>query len=196
MKFLIISIARFLMYCIFPLKVHNKQYFPLGGMIICNHVSMLDPVAAVVLAKKETLRFVAKEELFQTRFTNWVYRMFGAFPVKRGARDLSAVKECIEVIQSGSRLCIYPEGTRGKPFGLQPFGTGAAFIALSTNVEVLPMYTTGFRVFRRTHVFFGEPLRLAAEGRVKINSALLKEATLQMEEAMRELQKQALSVKN
>ena len=78
--------AWFLCKIIFPTKVIGVENVPVEGpVLICsNHVSMVDPVLIATSFKRQ-ITFMAKKELFGTKFTNWFFRNLGMVPVDRGA---------------------------------------------------------------------------------------------------------------
>ncbi len=151
-----------------PMTVDGIENMPEGGpaMLCCNHVSMMDVVELVAVMKKP-VRFLAKEELFRSRFTKWLFGGLGAIPVKRGASDLGSVRECVKLLREGSIVGIFPQGTRN-PEGLtdatkrKPMMAGAALIALKGNADIVPVLFPGkFRAFRRNALRFGKRIPIA-----------------------------------
>ena len=68
-----------------------------GGYIIAsNHVSNNDPpVVGITFKGKYT--FMAKEELFEINpIFSWLISKLGAFPVRRGAKDNTAIEKALE----------------------------------------------------------------------------------------------------
>ena len=114
-------------------------------LIIANHLSVADPPLVSVSITRETV-FMAKEELFSTRFTNYFIRSFGAFPVRRNTLDRKALKDADKVLKAGKVLVIFPESARSKTGGLEKAFPGAAMIALRNRVPVLPIAVTGTEV--------------------------------------------------
>ena len=82
----------------------------------------------------------------------------GAFPVDRQISDINAVKTAMQILKSGDKLLIFPEGTRirnGKES--HPHG-GAVMIAARMGVPIVPVYlSTDKRFWRPLDVVFGEP---------------------------------------
>ncbi len=57
-----------------------------GPVLLCsNHLAKRDPVL-LGLSQKRQVFYMAKEELFRNKFLGGLFRMLGAFPVKRGHR--------------------------------------------------------------------------------------------------------------
>ncbi len=131
-----------------------------GGIIFCpNHISNHDPIT-ITIAQKRTLTFMGKDSLFKIPLIGWILRKIGAFPVKRGAGDIGAVKKAIEIIQNQNALVMFPEGTRNKTDELLlEFKTGAALVAKKGGGKIIPVAIIGkYRLFSRITVQFGTPV--------------------------------------
>ncbi|MFQ5574274.1 MAG: lysophospholipid acyltransferase family protein, partial [Terriglobia bacterium] len=98
---------------LYRLQVAGRDNIPRAGPVIiaANHSSYLDPVV-IGLAYRHRIRFMAKDELFRKPGVGWIMRLFRAFPVKRGARDLGAVKRALRILGQGGHVCVFPQGTR------------------------------------------------------------------------------------
>ncbi|MFL5799590.1 MAG: 1-acyl-sn-glycerol-3-phosphate acyltransferase [Actinomycetota bacterium] len=130
----------------FDVSVAGAEHMPGSGpVVLCmNHESMLDVPAAAV-ASPRAITFMAKRELFRTRFATQVMGRLGAFSVDRELFDLRAIRIGLDVVRRGQVLGMYPEGTR-TPRVLQPFLPGAPWIALSTGAPLLPCGIAGTEV--------------------------------------------------
>lgn len=109
-----------------------------GFVVSSNHRGFHDPLFIAHKVKKP-LHFMAKAEFFENRFINALFRAVNAFPVKRGAGDMSAINHAKDMIKKGDALVIFPEGTRskdGKPGRAKP---GVAMIAGMVDCGVLPV---------------------------------------------------------
>ena len=122
-----------------------------GGYIIAsNHVSNNDPpVVGITFRGKYT--FMAKEELFHKNpLFSWLIKRLGAFPVKRGAKDTSAIDKALESLKEGRIFVIFPEGTRSKDGTLGRAKSGVTLIAAQAKVPVVPVFIKyGRKKFRR-----------------------------------------------
>ncbi|MBM3252382.1 MAG: 1-acyl-sn-glycerol-3-phosphate acyltransferase [Candidatus Omnitrophica bacterium] len=155
----------------FRLQQEGKENIPdNGGFILAsNHVSLLDPLILGVISNRR-LNYMAKEELFRNFLLSfWLHRV-GAFPVKRKAHDVRAIREALKRLKSSKPLLMFPEGGRspnGEILDAQP---GAAMLAAHTGVPVLPAFikgsrealAKGSRFLRRTKiiVYFGKPFQI------------------------------------
>ena len=169
-------------------EVVGKEHLPLEGPLILasNHLNNADP-PAVALAVPRLPTFMAKREMTTWPILGPAFRAFGAFPVRRGEADLSALRAASEVVQSGAMLVMFPEGTRSRTGGLSRGHPGTGLIALRTGAPVLPVAVTGTEHVRWPWIFLkplsmrhvkvtiGEPFRLPPVER--INSEAATEAT-------------------
>ena len=128
-------------------------------IIICaNHLNMWDAVGLVTATKRRIL-FIAKEDLFNNGFLNWIAHVFDVIPIKRGMRDMEAMKRCLGALKDGKALGLFPEGTRrGLEKGAK-VQNGAAYMALKTKVKVVPVGIQGsFKPFTKVILNYGKPI--------------------------------------
>jgi 1-acyl-sn-glycerol-3-phosphate acyltransferase len=71
------------------------------------------------------------------------FSALGAFPVARGTADLEALKRCVELLNSGEPLVLFPEGTRRSGPFVQDLFDGAAFVAVKAAVPIVPVAIAG-----------------------------------------------------
>jgi len=154
-------LVRLFMKIFFRLRAVGTGHVPAEGpVILCsNHLSNLDPLTVACMLDRR-VRFIAKEELFRIPLLKTVITALGAIPVRRGAVSRDTVRAALEVLRAGEVLCIFPQGTRSADIGEGK--KGAASFALKTNAAVIPVAISGYRLFRRTTVMYGEPVDLAA----------------------------------
>ena len=153
----------------FPLIVHGKENLPLKGsfFLASNHISYLDPIV-IGLALERKINYVAKEELFKSRLLGFLLYKVGAFPIKRNASDVGAIREILKRVKRYP-IVIFPEGTRAKVEGKKNIFGGVGFVAVKSGVSVIPVFVQGtervlsskarFIQRGRVAVSFGKPLR-------------------------------------
>lgn len=122
-----------------PVYIGQENIPETGGFIIaCNHQSGQDPIV-IGRGCKRTIHFMSKEELFEKDALARFLKHMNAFPIVRGAGDMTAIKYAEEIIKKGWILGIFPEGTRSKDFKPARGKSGVALIAKETKADVLPV---------------------------------------------------------
>jgi 1-acyl-sn-glycerol-3-phosphate acyltransferase len=138
-----------------------------GSVLACNHVSSFDPwPLGVPLWPKRQLRFMAKSELYWWPLTP-ILNGAGAFPVRRGQRDVAAIETAVRLAREGHVVAMFPEGTRRtkglvKRHEARP-RSGAARIALEAGVPLVPAAVSGtdsLRRFGKLRVAYGPPVEI------------------------------------
>jgi 1-acyl-sn-glycerol-3-phosphate acyltransferase len=157
-----ISVFRFLISSYFNIfykvYLHGMENIPKdGGVLLCsNHVGESD-MLLIGYKSKRLVRWMAKEELFKIPFARSLFKYLGAYPIKRGAGDIAAIKVSLGLLKNGEILGIFPEGTRTRNKKKVKAKPGAAMLALKAKVPILPVAIKrqgGF--FSRIDVIFGE----------------------------------------
>jgi 1-acyl-sn-glycerol-3-phosphate acyltransferase len=154
---------------LFRLRDEGVENLPREGgyVLAANHTSNLDPwPLGLPLWPKRYLRFMAKSELFWWPMGP-VITAGGAFPVRRGERDVEAIQMAVELTRKGHVVAMFPHGTRERK-GLvkkyQPRAhTGAARIALLAGVPLVPAAIRGTdRLIRLgpLRVRYGKPIEV------------------------------------
>jgi 1-acyl-sn-glycerol-3-phosphate acyltransferase len=154
---------------LFRLRAEGKENLPPeGGFVLAaNHTSNLDPWSlGLPLWPKRFLRFMAKSELYWWPLGP-IITAGGAFPVRRGERDVEAIETAVRLAREGYVVAMFPHGTRQRK-GLvkrhQPKPhTGAARIALEAGVPLVPAAIAGADRLSRLgplRVRYGEPIPL------------------------------------
>ncbi|MFI6824647.1 lysophospholipid acyltransferase family protein [Micromonospora sp. NPDC050187] len=121
-----------------------------GGAILAgNHLSVADELFLGATIPRH-LAFWAKSEYFKGtgfrgRLTKSVLTGLGAIPVERagGRAALSAFDAAIPALRGGDLVVVYPEGTRSPDGRLYRGRTGAARLAVSAGVPIVPVGMIG-----------------------------------------------------
>lgn len=145
---------------IFKIKVLGRENMPeCGGAIVAmNHRSNWDVPVAGLCAKRK-LRFMAKAEMFKTKFGNWFFKNLGAFPVQRGKGDIGAIKAALTKLKEEHIIAMFPEGRRVKDGVKQEPKPGVVMLAIKAQVPVIPVHISGkYKWFGKITVTFGEPI--------------------------------------
>lgn len=147
-------------------RVVGKENIPSEDtplVLCCNHISNWDPIFLIVAHPKRHVHFMAKAELFSNRLFSWFLgEQIGAFPVRRGTGDMSAIDTAKRLVNERKLMGIFPEGTRSKDGKLLRPKSGAALIVAQTGASVLPAAIVTrdqrVRLFQRVTVVYGKPL--------------------------------------
>jgi 1-acyl-sn-glycerol-3-phosphate acyltransferase len=133
------SVVNPILYTYLRGKVYGAEKIPQSGsyIIVCNHASNIDPPIFGVAAPRP-VSFMAKEELFSVPLLKTVISLCGAYPVKRDASDLAAIKAAIKYIESGWLSGIFLGGTRTADGKIDDPKLGAALIAAKTQTPLIP----------------------------------------------------------
>jgi 1-acyl-sn-glycerol-3-phosphate acyltransferase len=141
------------------MEVLGLENVPLrGGLVLAsNHKSYWDPViVGCALPRTRQVFFMAKAELFDIPLLGLIITNLGAFPVRRGGADRSAIRTALNHLSAGEVVGIFPEGTRNKSEGMLEPHLGAAMLATRANVPVLPVAVLGSRgFFGKVKIIFG-----------------------------------------
>jgi 1-acyl-sn-glycerol-3-phosphate acyltransferase len=162
----ILLVPFFLLY--FRLEGIGREHLPRSGplLLAANHRSFLDPFVIGAIARRPVY-YVAKRELFESRWQAWILNALGAFPIDRGAGDHDAMATAREIINRGDCVVIFPEGTRVRPGPLGEARSGIGRLALETGARVVPIAVIGTEDVRRgwrirprkVRIRCGRPLR-------------------------------------
>jgi 1-acyl-sn-glycerol-3-phosphate acyltransferase len=109
-----------------------------------NHISALDiPLLYEYLPFQ--FRIMAKKELFRYPFMGWHLRRSGQIAVDQAsaAASMRSLMKGVRSLQAGMPLVVFPEGGRSPNGQIQPFMSGAFYIAIKAGVDVVPMAIVG-----------------------------------------------------
>lgn len=124
--------------------VLSPQRLPKAGpaILICNHVSGLDPLLIQAVCPRLIVWMMAKE-YYEIRALKWIFEQIHAIPVGRGGRDLAATRAALRALENGHVLGVFPEGRIEPTRDLLPFQVGVAMMAIKADVPVYPAYLDG-----------------------------------------------------
>lgn len=153
---------------IFKLLFHptiiGKENIPKDSAVVLagNHTSFFD-CFMIISATKRCVHFLAKNELFKTRFTNRFFTSAGLIRVYRNGKDKEAIQCAEKYLQNGCVVGIFPQGTTSKDANEPlPFKIGAVKMAYDTDTAVVPFTISGeYRLFRKGAVIvFHKPYKI------------------------------------
>ncbi len=109
-----------------------------------NHTSYMDtPVIFASLPFQ--FRILAKKELWPIAFIGWYLDRSGQIPIdtRNPRASLASLAGAVKALRSGMPLFVFPEGGRTPDGELQPFLSGAAFLAIRAQVPLVPIALSG-----------------------------------------------------
>lgn len=194
---IILPIVWVLLHILWRIEVIGLDKVPRDRAIVLapNHISDLDPVFVLgMILDFSRYRILAKKELFKNPFIGWFLGCLGAVPIDRGKGDTETIDRVIAECEQGTKVLVFPEGTRSKDGRLGKLKSGAFVIAAKAGADILPcriIYDTPdarMHLFCRIRICFGE-LIPAGEAKpddprheVRQLRALRTQVTAQLEE--------------
>ena len=131
-----------------------------AAILISNHTSVFDYAVYLFVFFWRTLRFQMAEVLYTRKMLGPFLRGMGGIKVNRNTFDFGFIAASQEILFSGGVVGVFPESRlprKGEERPL-PFKTSAAFLALSSNAPVIPLYTNGsYFCQKRARVMVGKP---------------------------------------
>ena len=116
-----------------------------GGVLLAyNHIGYVDFVYGGLAANPSgrLVRFMAKRELFDHRWTGPLMRSLHHIEVDRG-EGLASYHNAVDYLRAGEAVGIFPEATISRAMELKEFKTGAVRIAAAAGVPLVPVILWG-----------------------------------------------------
>ncbi len=127
--------------------LHRLRELGDGPVIfVSNHASHLDTALVLTSLPQAWRRRTAVAAAADYFFDTWwratgSAMVFGTFPIERRSGTLSSTPQ--ELLGDGWSIVIYPEGTRSPDGWTQRFHLGAAYLAVTAGVPVVPVAIRG-----------------------------------------------------
>ena len=124
-------------------RVSGLEHVPSDGafLLASNHVSFFDPPALGCRVPRD-LHYFARKSLFKGLLGKLITAL-NSIPVDRGSSDVSSFKKALKVLEKGSPLLVFPEGTRSLDGSLQSAKAGVGLLAIKAKVPILPARVIG-----------------------------------------------------
>ncbi len=160
------------------LEVEGRERVPpeRAFVYMSNHQSHMDIPVLYSIVPTETLRMVAKTELFRIPFWRRPLTAAGFIEVdrKNHQRAVESMQRAEQQIRSGVSIWIAPEGTRTRSGEIMPLKKGGFHLAMQTETPIIPIAISGTRQVlpagsiltskgQPVRVVFGEPIDVAGK---------------------------------
>jgi 1-acyl-sn-glycerol-3-phosphate acyltransferase len=131
-------------------QIHGREKLRKVGpafVVVANHSSHLDAPLILGALPRKMSRYLAAGAAADYFFDVWWRRgltalFFNAFPVDRSGNHPRRVS-AKELLRRGVPLLVFPEGTRSKDLKVHAFKPGAAALASSVGVPIVPIALVG-----------------------------------------------------
>lgn len=125
-------------------RVFGTRNVPLDGgvLLVCNHQSFLDPILATLALPREC-HYMARDSLFRNHWFRRLIESLNAFPIKRSAADVGAIKETLRRLKRNALVTVFPEATRTPDGRVQRMQPGVVLLARKARVPLVPTLILG-----------------------------------------------------
>jgi 1-acyl-sn-glycerol-3-phosphate acyltransferase len=183
----------------FRLEVVGKDKVPASGPFVLapTHRSNIDFFLVAALTRAR-MRYMGKDSLWKFAPLGRFIAILGAFPVRRGSADRESLRTCMQVIENGEPLVLFPEGQRREGDAVADVFDGAAYVAARTGVPLVPVgiggshkaMPKGARFIRPTKIVLvvGDPIfPPKGEGTGRVPRRVVRELTEQLRTELQSL---------
>ncbi len=115
-----------------------------GVLIVCNHVSGLEPLIKLTACNRPIRYLIATEE-YHTPGLHWLLRGVGCIPVERSGRPEIAFRAAIKALKEGEVIGIYPHGGFCLDNEDKIIKGGVLRLAKLTGAQIIPTRVTGIK---------------------------------------------------
>jgi len=110
-------------------------------IIVCNHFNRLDPPFVIFAIKRPINFLMASDQMLEAQLM-WAPWLYGFIPTNRQNFAPSTIKRSVNALKKGEAVGIFPEGSATEQV-IRPAKKGAAYLAMTTGVPILPMSLIG-----------------------------------------------------
>ncbi len=136
-------------------RIYGAERVPQAGplVVVSNHASDFDPPILSACVRRP-VAYMAKEELFRVPVLGPAIQLYGAYPVKRGAADCSAMRAATTSLEKNWAVGVFITGTRTPDGRVTDPKLGAAWIAAKAQAPLLPVSLWGTdKIFRKGSIW-------------------------------------------
>jgi len=126
-----------------------------------NHTSYMD-TPIIFAALPFQFRILARKSLWAWPFIGWFLQRSGQMPIdsENSNATLASLGGAVKALRAGMPLFVFPEGGRTVEGRLQPFLSGAAYLAIRSQVPLIPMAIAGAYDLLPIHTYQFYPSKL------------------------------------
>ena len=137
------------------IDIEGAEHIPTSGgaVLASNHVSYLDFIFCGLGAQpaKRLVRFMAKKSVFDHKVSGPLMRGMRHIPVDREA-GTAAFRAATTALKNGEIVGVFPEATISESFTVKELKSGAARLARTAKVPLIPMAVWGpHRLWTKGH---------------------------------------------
>jgi 1-acyl-sn-glycerol-3-phosphate acyltransferase len=128
----------------FSLRAEGFRHVPAAGpaLLVANHQSFLDPVAAGLAAQRR-LHFLARKTLFRSWGLGWLIRSLNSIPVDQEGFAREGLRAILEQLKAGHAVLMFPEGNRSPDGKMHPFRPGIHLLIKRVAMPIVPIGIAG-----------------------------------------------------
>jgi len=144
MRRLVIVMMRVVALFTLRITVRGLENFPRKGpaVIVFNHLGDAD-VVLMAAAFPNAPEGMGKIELNDHWLIGPIFRAYGMIWVHRGRPDRRAIRAALDALSQGRMVNLAPEGRQSLTGRLEEGTEGAAFLALKSGAQIVPVALTG-----------------------------------------------------
>jgi cytidylate kinase len=183
----------------FRLEIHGAENVPAHGPFVLApvHRSNLDFIL-VSTVRRPRMRYMGKASIWKSKALGRFVSMLGAFPVHRGTADRESLRTCLEVIENGEPIVMFPEGTRREGPTVDDLFDGPAYVAARAGVPLVPVGIGGSDIAmpvgarfikpRKIVLVVGEPIEPpVGDGTGRVKRRVVREMTASLQTEVQRL---------
>lgn len=137
--------SHFLTWPFFRVKVEGRENLPPDGsyVIVANHQSFMDILSSFHLGR--SFKFLSKASILKIPIIGWAMMAADHVTIEREDRrsQMKAFRACLDKLESGSPVFVFPEGTRSQDGRLLEFKKGPVAMAKRAGVPLVPVTILG-----------------------------------------------------